>query len=221
MKQARSKGQYFSFDAIIATVIVVISMTTLVAYWFSIQSVVDTRSNTLQSAASAMADTLLSPGIPANWTIPVIDPNTGLKVYPVQQRGLANGFTNDINETKSAVLQQLVNNIDYYSASSAYNQTKSLFHLGGFGEEYMIVIESTNYNTGTGTGDPNNILNVTGCPYPADASEVAIVHRGGTWIHDLDQGRQPKPVRLLVAVWRQNQRNPIPCPPKAPSPSPT
>ena len=61
------KGQYFSFDAIIATVIVVIAMTSLLTYWFSVQSVVDAKSNYMQSAAMNMADTLMSPGIPENW----------------------------------------------------------------------------------------------------------------------------------------------------------
>ena len=214
------KGQYFSFDAIIATVIVVIAMTSLLTYWFSVQSVVDAKSNYLQSAAANLADTLMSPGIPENWTIPVKLPD-GTYVLPVQQIGLTNGYTNDINESKVRLLQILVNNVNYRDASDAYNQTKNLFHLGGEGEEYYIVIEQTKR-----PNDPDQsiVMNLTGCPYPTypqSAAEVAIAHRGGTWIPDFDPSKGPKPVRLLVAVWRQNASDVIPCPPKPANPTPT
>jgi len=206
-KTGRSKGQYFSFDAIIATVIVVLAMTSLLTYWFSVQSVVDAKSNYLQSEASNLADTLMSPGIPENWTQP-IDAEGHLEV---QQIGLTNGYTNDINETKVALLQRMVNNENFQDASDLYNQTKNLTHLGGAGEEYYIVIEQAKRPF-----DPDTtlILNQTGCSPTADADEVAIAHRGGTWINDAHPERLPKPVRVLVEVWRQNMSNPTPkkCP---------
>ena len=35
------KGQYFSFDAVIATVIMVLAFSSLVAYWYGAQAVVE------------------------------------------------------------------------------------------------------------------------------------------------------------------------------------
>ena len=37
------KGQYFSFDAIIATVIMVLAFSSLVAYWYGAQAVDESR----------------------------------------------------------------------------------------------------------------------------------------------------------------------------------
>ncbi|MCX6772796.1 MAG: hypothetical protein NTV88_03430 [Candidatus Micrarchaeota archaeon] len=205
----KSKGQYFSFDAIIATVIIVIAMTSLLTYWFAVQSVVDAKSNYLQAAAMSMADTLMSPGIPENWQIPVTDPTNGNEYLPVQQIGFTNGYTNDINESKVQMLQLLVNNANPADASAAYVQVKNLFHLGGAGEEFYLIIQQTNDPS---ISEPNIIEYRMGCGYPADAQEVAIAYRGGTWVHNVDLSLQPKPVRVSVAVWRQNQANLQPCP---------
>ena len=193
------KGQYFSFDAIIATVIVVIAMTSLLTYWFSVQSVVDAKSNYMQSAAMNMADTLMSPGIPENWYD---------HIDTLQQIGFTNNFTDDINETKVKELQNLINNVN--SPPSNYKQIKNLFHLGGQGEEFYVLVEQTN--------DLNPAVYAMGCVYPNDAAEVAIAHRGGTLISE-DSTTQPVPVRVLVAVWLQNESHLQTCPPNPSAPT--
>jgi len=56
------KGQYFSFDAIIATVIMVLAFSSLVAYWYGAQSVVESRTYSRLADADRIAESLLSPG---------------------------------------------------------------------------------------------------------------------------------------------------------------
>ena len=89
------KGQYFSFDAIIATVIMVIAFSTLVSYWYGVQSTIETRTDSQYSDALRVADSLFSPGLPSNWETYPISPAS-----PLQQIGLANSFSNDLNKTK-------------------------------------------------------------------------------------------------------------------------
>ena len=62
------KGQYFSFDAVVASVIMVIAVTSLVAYWFGVQSVAESRSSDMYADSLRIAESLLSPGSPSNWT---------------------------------------------------------------------------------------------------------------------------------------------------------
>src|SRR3989338_6495002 len=100
MSSSKMKGQYFSFDAIVATVILVLAVTTLATYWFGVHSVVDAKSDYLYSTALRTGDALLSPGVPSGWTDPLIikpDLSDPSDLAKINQLGLANGYGNDIN----------------------------------------------------------------------------------------------------------------------------
>lgn len=198
-----TKGQYFSFDAIIATVIVVIAMTTLMTYWFSVQSVVDAKGGRMYSQARDVSDALFSPGSPSNWQtlVKASEPGT---LSEATQLGIANDYTAFINETKLLRLKEIAD-----ADAETYLNVKKMFHASGFGEELYILVQQA---------DDNSVIYQIGCDYStgiiptAPVSEVAIVHRGGTLVFEDPIANPPVPVRVLVAVWRQNAKSPKECP---------
>ena len=61
------KGQYFSFDAIIAAAIFILAVALLLNYWYGVRAVTQSQTRHLGTQAIAMSDTILSDGVPANW----------------------------------------------------------------------------------------------------------------------------------------------------------
>jgi len=55
------KGQYFSFDAIIASVIFVLTLIMLLSYWYSVRSYLDFQANDLNKEATRLSNLLLLP----------------------------------------------------------------------------------------------------------------------------------------------------------------
>ena len=167
------KGQYFSFDAIIATVIMVLAFSSLVAYWYGAQTVVESRTYSRLADADRVAESLLSPGSPSNWA----DGLHGMD--SVRQLGIATGFNNELNESKIGSLQ--------YIAAHYYGDTGNLLRAGG---NYYILIERTNTDTSTGE---SQLVGEIGRS-PVNAEYVAVANRGAT----LD-GR---PVSMRVFLWK-------------------
>jgi len=149
------KGQYFSFDAIIATVIMVLAFSSLVAYWYGAQAVVESRTYSRLADANRIAESLLSPGSPTNWA----DGN----VEDVRQLGIANSFGNDLNLTKINALKE--------TANAYYTDIGNLLRAGG---EYYILIERTN----TAAGE-NPIIAEIGHSH-VNANVTAVANRGAT-----------------------------------------
>ncbi len=58
------KGQYFSFDAITAVVIFMITISLVISYWFTIQGLMDTNDSDAYRTAIKLSDTLVSKGNP-------------------------------------------------------------------------------------------------------------------------------------------------------------
>lgn len=56
------KGQYFSFDAIIATVIFILALLALLSYWHSLRTSLDVQSGDITKEAIRISDALLTPG---------------------------------------------------------------------------------------------------------------------------------------------------------------
>lgn len=206
MKPEGMKGQYFSFDAIVATVIVVLAITTLSAYWFSVQSVVEAKSSHLYASALRIGDILLSPGVPDAWNDPrVLKLDDITTLSSVQQLGLTNGYSNDINQSKVETLQGMAADKDFYSGM------KKLLHADGYGEEVYVLVQQA---------DDNSKIYQLGCDYatgidPAyPVAGVAIAHRGGRLVFEPDAlglQKAPVPVRVLVSFWRQNQKKQKAC----------
>jgi hypothetical protein len=61
------KGQYFSLDAIVASIIFLLALTMLLNHWYGVRSQIDSSSNYLQYEAHRISNILLSEGDPKNW----------------------------------------------------------------------------------------------------------------------------------------------------------
>ena len=60
------KGQYFSFDAIIGSVIFVMALVSLLSYWSSLRSSLDFQNNDVSREAVRISNTLLLQGNPSD-----------------------------------------------------------------------------------------------------------------------------------------------------------
>jgi len=151
------KGQYFSFDAIIATVIMVLAFSSLIAYWHGAQAVVESRTDDRLADANRIAESLLSPGSPVDWESRNLD--------EIRQIGIANGFNNQLDWSKVDKLKEF--------ASINYEEAGNLLRAGG---EYYILIERTN----TAALGESEIIAQIGNPHPDSAVYVAVANRGAT-----------------------------------------
>lgn len=177
------KGQYFSFDALVAAVIMIVAFTSLMGYWYSTQYVIESHNSNLQVEAIRIANSLYSPGTPENW------PSAGT----IRQIGIAKGFSSDLNYTKvkAAYLLTLNNN--------GYAIFKNLLLVPGDANVSITITQSDSPIVGTNCP----AIPVSGSSYycqfgrvvPANAKEVAIANRGGTL-----EGR---PVQVKVVLWRE------------------
>jgi len=169
------KGQYFSFDAIIATVIMALAFSSLVAYWNGAQTVVESRTYSRLADANRVAESLLSPGSPANWD--------SKSISDIRQIGIATDFGNELNMSKVDKLKAYA--VDHYV------EVGNLLRAGG---EYYILIEKTD------VGDPA-IATIGNDDYNAlNAKYVAVANRGVTY---KDTDGNSRPARMRVFLWKQ------------------
>ncbi|MDE1798041.1 MAG: hypothetical protein KGH63_01385, partial [Candidatus Micrarchaeota archaeon] len=64
---ASRRGQYFSFDAIIASVIFILGISLLSSHWFALRAQIDSSSDYLGSDAQRASDLLLGVGNPIDY----------------------------------------------------------------------------------------------------------------------------------------------------------
>ena len=172
------KGQYFSFDAIIATVIMVLAFSSLVAYWYGAQAVVESRTYSRVADADRIAESLLSPGSPADWNA------AGHPLGDIRQLGIATSFGNELDMDKVDKLSA-----DASPAGGYYDAVGSLLRTGG---DYYILIEQAD--------EPSGGLEKTIAPhYPSNASYVAVATRGVTF---KDASGISHPARMRVFLWK-------------------
>ncbi|GEM_PF-4541370 len=102
-KGACMKGQYFSFDAIVASVIFMLGMTLLLGQWFSVKQSTDLTNDYLQEDAFRASDILLSSGVPNDWHDPPSKleglsgvRKVGLGMSPSGSQALNQSLINDI-----------------------------------------------------------------------------------------------------------------------------
>jgi hypothetical protein len=103
-KQGFKKGQFFSYDAIIAGALLSIMIALLFIYWSSAHSLVFNQVDDMYRAGISVSDTLLTPGSPVNW-----DSSN------VHQLGITDEFGSlKLNSTK-------VNRLSDYAISKYYD----------------------------------------------------------------------------------------------------
>lgn len=92
------KGQYFSFDAIVASVIFMMAVVMLLNYWHSVRTFLEYQSGDISREAMRISAMLFSPPSPAT--------ATGNNCRNMQTIGLFNSFeSKQVNETTLDCLQ--------------------------------------------------------------------------------------------------------------------
>lgn len=167
------KGQYFSFDAIIATVIMVIAFTALISYWYGVQSVVDSRTSNLHMDALRVAESLMSQGYPSDWE----NKSKYTDLGGVRQIGLMSQSSPELSKAKLMVLQEYSLNESMSGRASRLMRATASYH---------IFVEAPD-------GFSTSAYDI-GRPPSGSAKEVAIVHRAATL-----GGRA---VKITVTLWR-------------------
>lgn len=67
MPSGSMKGQFFSYDAIIAGAIFAVLLTLLFVYWSSLRSIIFTQIDDMFRVGTSVSNSLLTPGSPSNW----------------------------------------------------------------------------------------------------------------------------------------------------------
>jgi len=128
------KGQYFSFDAIIASVIFMIAVVMLLSYWHSVKTFLEYQSGDMSREAMRIAAMLLSPPSPSY----ALGNNCG----SMQSIGLVNSFVDKtINESTLECLQsqqQANSNFLKSKFATPYNVAISVTKAGSSKASYTI-----------------------------------------------------------------------------------
>jgi hypothetical protein len=144
------KGQYFSFDAIVASVIFVLTLVMLLSYWHSVRAYLDYQANDISKDASRISDMLFTP--------PTGECGTGT----LTRLGLASSWTDKrMNQT----LLECANGMDAASVTAVLGSS--------YGVSIVVTdtINARKYSIGEDVTDPAVIGNKT---------EVAKIRRIGT-----------------------------------------
>jgi len=106
------KGQYFSFDAIIASVIFMIAVVMLLSYWHSVKTFLEYQSGDMSREAMRIAAMLLSPPSPSY--------ASGNNCGSMQSIGLVNSFVDKtINKSTLECLRQQSKQPDFLKSKFA------------------------------------------------------------------------------------------------------
>jgi len=106
------KGQYFSFDAIIASLIFIMAVVSLISYWHSIRTSVGYQNSEMLTEAFRVSDLLMGPGYPPR--VDCIDMN---------QMGLA------ISENDGRISEDRIKGCSMIDEQGLRNRTLSAYNL--------------------------------------------------------------------------------------------
>lgn len=172
------KGQYFSFDAIVATVIMVLAFGALLSYWYGMQSVVESRTGNTYYDTIRIAESLLSPGMPPGW-----GPGNATQI------GIAQNFSNELSRSKISALQSL------YGSAGGKEKVARLLRVGGASMHYRIAIVQTDKGSRSGVSEmPDVGPFIIGEAPASNATLVAVAHRGASL--------EGHPMHITVTLWR-------------------
>ena len=141
------KGQYFSFDAIVAALIFIIAISVLTSYWFGIKSVIDSQTDDMNLEAMRFSDLLMTTGYPLDWQA---SPTTA------NQIGLMQSQTANIFDQSKIVALRDYSNTNYPAVRSVTNFGKYEFFVN------ISDASGTYYYFGNdpAAGNPTNVVTV-------------------------------------------------------------
>jgi len=157
------RGQYFSMDAIVASVIFVLALSLLMSHFFALRAQNDSHSSYLMDDAYRISTMLLGPGDPSDW---------------YKEPGLAKtaGF-GPINSSRIGVLnlsavQDAPVFLDAALEPTRYDMARALFVTPG---EFYIVINTSVLNS----PDSDKLFRIGREPLPSlNPKEIVQVRRG-------------------------------------------
>lgn len=166
------RGQYFTLDAMVGAILFLVTVGTVLNYWYLMQAVIDARGNPEYMVAFRIADQLISsPGDPIDWETNPANANTF---------GLATSWSNRVlSYDKWTALKNYSNN--------HYEDARSKLHTAGY--DYYITVKTF----GTCGGLDEN----AGSVYPANATVAKV-----TRIAPFEHGGSTCAANLTVYVWR-------------------
>ena len=138
ISMACKKGQYFSFDAIVAVVIFIIALTILSNYWFGVNEVIRSQDDGMYRDALRLSDSFMTSGVPIDW-------NTN--VANAHQIGFTTGYEgNALNDTKLKAFHTYL-----YFAGTTLDETRYQASRGLFRTQYDYYFNVTYDDPSTGT----------------------------------------------------------------------
>jgi len=159
------KGQYFSFDAIIAAVIFIMALVALLSYWHSVKSYLDYQNDPVSQDAVRISNLLFTPPTPSP---------------PPGASSVCDGMTRlgfSISWDDRRVDQSIVD-----CTSTAASNPEFLQRV--LGTPYDVEIDVTDLSYARPTV-------VIGAPVPADAIEVVKMRRLATIVNQSDGSNYP------------------------------
>lgn len=127
------KGQYFSFDAIVASVIFVLTLIMLLSYWHSVRTFLDFQAADMNKEATRMSNLLFTP--------PDGDCNAGT----LKRLGFANSWTDKkMNYTLLYCVDKMKEDALKANLSSPYNV--SIVINDPLGKEYLLGDDPDNFD---------------------------------------------------------------------------
>jgi hypothetical protein len=154
------KGQYFSFDAIIASVIFMMAIVMLLGYWYSVKAFLEFQSGDTQREALRIASILFTPGFP-----------DGADCDRMSSLGFA------VSWNDRSVRESL---LDCASREAGSNPD---FLKQEFSSPYNVSINVRYVQEGEGSTTPRNIW--IGNSAPSSESEIVKMRRAGTVVREL------------------------------------
>lgn len=144
------KGQYFSFDAIISSVIFLLTLIMLLSYWHSVRTYLDYQANDLSKEASRLSTLLFTPP-------------TGTDCKNLQRLGLVNSWS---DKRLNVTLLDCVKGMD---AGALKTKLGASYNVS-------IVIDDTH----TTASKKDYVLGTDPDKFPTNLKEVAKFRRIGT-----------------------------------------
>jgi hypothetical protein len=130
-KKGHKKGQFFSYDAIVAAILFGIVLSLIFVYWISMRNFMGSEATEMFSLALSISDSLMKPGVPADWHVYY---NGDIKNIPkIQSVGLTDGYSNKINLAK----------FSNFSNLTAYDEgyQKLRENYGTYNYEFYVLLE--------------------------------------------------------------------------------
>ena len=112
-----TKGQYFSFDALMSALILVLAVSLLSAYWFGVQNNSLQQESRMLSRALSISDSLLTSGSPPDWE----------DADSVRSFGLAYELNSSLSEEKINELTSYLSNDANYALFSSQLSVPNVF----------------------------------------------------------------------------------------------